>query len=56
MIFFVFNIAKNILEKEENAGNQHFLLYPECFQKTSFPEQKKSEILWEWVNTAPYPS
>ena len=22
---------ENILEKGENAGNQHFLLYPKCF-------------------------
>ena len=23
---------ENILRKEENAGNQHFLLFPKCFQ------------------------
>ena len=23
---------ENILEKEENAGNQYFLLFPQCFQ------------------------
>ena len=22
---------ENIVEKEENAGNQHFLLFPQCF-------------------------
>ena len=22
---------ENIMEKGENAGNQHFLLYPKCF-------------------------
>ena len=22
---------ENIVEKRENAGNQHFLLYPQCF-------------------------
>ena len=22
---------KNIVEKEENAGTQHFLLFPQCF-------------------------
>ena len=22
---------KNIVEKGENAGNQHFLLFPQCF-------------------------
>ena len=23
---------ENIVGKEENAGNQHFLLFPQCFQ------------------------
>ena len=27
---------KNIVGKGENAGNQHFLLFPECFPKTNF--------------------
>ena len=25
--------VKNMVGKEENAGYQHFLLYPQCFQK-----------------------
>ena len=28
----VFGIVENILGKGENAGNQHFLLFPKCFQ------------------------
>ena len=28
---------ENIVGKEENAGNQHFLLFPQCF--LSYPEQ-----------------
>ena len=28
--------VENIVGKGENAGNQHFLLYPQCFQKASF--------------------
>ena len=31
-----FNKVKNIVEKGENAVNQHFLLFPQCFQKASF--------------------
>ena len=27
---------KNIVGKGENAGYQHFLLFPQCFQKHSF--------------------
>ena len=26
---------ENIVRKGENAGNQHFLLFPQCFQKAS---------------------
>ena len=29
--------AENIVEKGENAGNQHFLLFPHCFQLPSLP-------------------
>ena len=25
--------SENIMGKGENAGNQHFLLFPQCFQK-----------------------
>ena len=27
---------ENIVGKEENAGYQHFLLFPQCFQKAPF--------------------
>ena len=27
---------ENIVEKRENAGYQHFLLFPQCFQKTFY--------------------
>ena len=33
---FGLGIAENIVEKGENAGYQHFLLFPQCFQKGSF--------------------
>ena len=28
--------VKNIVGKGENAGNQHFLFFPQCFQKAFF--------------------
>ena len=28
----VFHGIENMVEKEENAGYQHFLLFPQCFQ------------------------
>ena len=33
---FFFNRVENIVEKGENAGFQHFLLFPQCFQEASF--------------------
>ena len=35
---------ENIVGKRENAGDQHFLLFPQCFQKLSFPEVLKVGI------------
>ena len=35
MIIFVFDTVENIVGKGENAGCQHFLLFPQCFQKAS---------------------
>ena len=36
MIISVFDRLENIAGKGENAGYQHFLLFPQCFQKASF--------------------
>ena len=32
---FVFQRVENILGKGENAGYQHFLLLPQCFQNST---------------------
>ena len=32
---FVLGRVENIVGKGENAGYQHFLLFPQCFQKAS---------------------
>ena len=32
----VLDRLENILGKGENAGNQHFLLFPQCFEKGFF--------------------
>ena len=37
MMLFVFNRVEKIVGKRENAGYQHFLLFPQSFQKSSFP-------------------
>ena len=36
MMIFVFDTTENIVGKGENAGNQHFLLFPQCFQKAFY--------------------
>ena len=38
MLENIVEILENIVGKGENAGNQHFLLFPQCFQKTSTNE------------------
>ena len=41
-ITVVFHRIENIVGKEENAGYQHFLLFPQCFQKAFFLQCVKS--------------
>ena len=42
----VFPWIENIVGKEENAGYQHFLLFPQCFQKTLSSNAPKVVIVW----------
>ena len=42
---FVLGQVENIVGKRENAGYQHFLLFPQCFQKSSFPRSFKVGIV-----------
>ena len=37
MMISVFDRIENIVRKGENAGNQHFLLFPQSFQTALFP-------------------
>ena len=41
MVIYVLDRVENIVGKAENAGYQHFLLFPQCFQKLSFSESLK---------------
>ena len=43
---FVFGRVENIVGKGENAGNQHFLLFQQCFQKGSPLRTFKVGIVW----------
>ena len=42
---FILGWVENIVEKGENAGFQHFLLFPQCFQKASFLGLSKVRIV-----------
>ena len=42
---FVLGRVENIMGKRENADFQHFLLFPQCFLKLSFPEVLKVGIV-----------
>ena len=49
---FMLGPVANIVGKGENAGYQHFLLFPQCFQKLFFQEVSKVGIIWEMVNVS----
>ena len=46
MIICVTDWVENIVGKGENAVYQHFLLFPQCFQKDSLPGSLKVGIVW----------
>ena len=46
MMISVFDRVENIEGKRENAGNQHFLLFPQCLQKVSFVGSLEVGIAW----------
>ena len=43
--------VENTVGKGEIACYKQFLLFPQCFQKASFPGASKGVIVWEWVNS-----
>ena len=43
---FALERVENIVEKGENAGYQHFLLFPQCFQQTSSLGSLKVVMVW----------
>ena len=43
---FVSERVENIVGKGENAGYQHFFLFPQCFQKAFYTGSLKVEIVW----------
>ena len=47
---FVLGWVENVMGKGENAGFQHFLLFPVCFQKSSFLGVVTRRIVLQRVN------
>ena len=41
--------VENIAGNEENAGYQHFLLFPQCFQRASFLGSLILKIVWYFL-------
>ena len=53
IIICVSDRVENLVGKGENAGYQHFLLFPQGLQKASLSGSLKVEILWSRVKTLP---
>ena len=49
MVQFFFDSVDKIVLKGENAGYQHFPLFPQCFQKVASPGLLKVGIVQESV-------
>ena len=43
------------MEKGQNVGNQHYLLFPECVSKVFFLGPLKHSIVWKRANTNDLP-
>ena len=43
---YVLGRLENTVGKGENAGNQHFLFFLQCFQKASYTGPLKVVIVW----------
>ena len=46
MMMSVFDKVENFVEKVENAGYRHFLLFPQCLPKLSVSGSLKLRIVW----------
>ena len=46
MMISLSDSAENIVGKGKNAGYQHFFLFQQCFQKSSFSGLVEFVIVW----------
>ena len=49
MVISVSEKEERIVEKGENASDQHYLFFPKCFQKFFFSGSLKVWIVWKRV-------
>ena len=56
MVISVFDRGENIVGKGENAGNQHFLLFPQCFPIPPLLQLLKVMIVWQRFHENPFVS
>ena len=56
MAKFVRDKIENIVGKKENAGHQHILVLPQCFQKAFSSRSLKVGIVWKRVKGADFNS
>ena len=54
IMIFIFDRVENTVGEGESVGYQHFLLFPQCFQKASFSGSLKVWTVWSRVNCAMY--
>ena len=46
----LFKRVENTVGNGEIARHEQFLLFPQCFQKASFPGASKGVTVWKWAN------
>ena len=50
MLKFLNDMVENIVGKGENAGDQHFLLLPQCFQNALSTGSSKAGTVWQRIS------
>ena len=53
MMTSVSDRQENIVGNGENAGYQHFLLFPQCFEKPYLVGPPKPGFVWDGVTASP---
>ena len=46
---FLSDGLENTVGKEENDGHEHFIFFPQCFQKPAWHRSYKLLIVWQFL-------